>query len=179
MEKLFKQLSDVQATLFTLFHKTWVYHWGVTGPDFYQLHSIFGEQYEEMFKEIDRLSEHMRYLGMKPVSTLSRITEVSVIEQATDSSQNLTAKIMVKQLLQDNQTLIDFTLDTHNTASRLESLGTTNILEDILESHGKYVWMLRSMAESTRGSSPVEDVADMAPEEPVQEETEQELPETE
>ena len=86
MEKLFKQLSDIQASLFVLFHKTWIYHWNVVGPDFHQLHTLFGEQYTAMFEEIDRLTEHMRFLGMKPVSTLTRITEVTHIEQASNSN---------------------------------------------------------------------------------------------
>lgn len=181
MEKLFKQLSDVQASLFVLFHKTWIYHWNVTGPDFQQLHTMFGEQYETMFEELDRLTEHMRYLNMKPVSTLTRVTEVSYIEQASNSAQGINAKGMVKDLMQSNETLITIILDTHNTADRLESLGTTNILEDLLETHGKFVWMLRSIAETARGSSSMEDIAPEVPEQPVTEEvvTETENLETE
>lgn len=159
MEKLFKQLSDVQASLFVLFHKTWIYHWNVTGPDFQQLHTLFGDQYEAMFEELDRLTEHMRYLNMKPVSTLTRVTEVSFIEQAANSAQGINAKGMVKDLMDSNQTFINLMVDAHNTADRLESLGTTNILEDLMETHGKYVWMLRSISETARGSSAVEDIA--------------------
>ena len=77
MEKLYKLISDIQANLFLLFHKTWVFHWNVVGPDFYQLHQLFNDQYNTMFEEIDRISEHMRYLNVRPVGTLSRIVEVS------------------------------------------------------------------------------------------------------
>lgn len=164
MEKLFKQLSDAQASLFILFHKTWVYHWNVTGPDFQQLHTMFGDQYETMFEELDRITEHMRFLNMKPVSTLTRAIEVSQIDQALTSVDGINAKGMVKDLMSSNQTLIDFLTDVHNTADRLESLGTTNILEDIMETHGKFVWMLRSIAESARGSSAVEDIQQEVPE---------------
>jgi DNA-binding ferritin-like protein len=69
MEKLYKLLSDSQATLFMLFQKTWVYHWNVVGSEFYQFHKVFGNQYEIMVDEIDRLTEHMRYLNIKPIST--------------------------------------------------------------------------------------------------------------
>lgn len=167
MEKLFKQLSDAQATLFILFHKTWIYHWNVTGPDFHQLHTMFGEQYETMFEELDRLTEHMRFLNMKPVSTLTRAIEVSQVAQAITSVEGINAKGMVKDLMQSNQNLISFLTDVHNTADRMESLGTTNILEDIMETHGKFVWMLRSIAESARGSAAVEDVQQEVAPEPV------------
>jgi starvation-inducible DNA-binding protein len=172
MEKLFKQLSDAQASLFVLFHKTWIYHWNVTGPDFQQLHTLFGEQYESMFEELDRLTEHLRYLNMKPVSTLNRVVEVSYIEQAANSAQGINAKGMVKDLMQSNQTLINLLIDVHNTADRIESLGTTSILEDLMENHGKFVWMLRSISETARGSSSVEDIAPVSVEEPVTEEFE-------
>jgi len=159
MEKLFKQLSDAQASLFVLFHKTWIYHWNVTGPDFQQLHTLFGDQYETVFEELDRLTEHLRYLNMKPVSTLTRITEVSSIEQAANSAQGINAKGMVKDLMTSNQVLINLLVDVHSTADRLESLGTTNVLEDLMETHGKFVWMLRSISETARATSAVEDIA--------------------
>lgn len=172
MEKLFKQLSDIQASLFVLFHKTWIYHWNVVGPDFQQLHTLFGDQYTVMFEEIDRLTEHMRFLGMKPVSTLTRITEVTHIEQASNSAQGINAKMMVKQLLGDNQTLIDMLIDASNSAERIESLATANILQDLMESHGKFVWMLRSISETARSASAsLEDIQVEVPQETPQEET--------
>jgi starvation-inducible DNA-binding protein len=70
MEGLYKLLSDIHSNLFVLFHKTWVYHWNVIGSDFQQLHTLFGEQYESMFEEIDRLAENMRFLNIRPVGSL-------------------------------------------------------------------------------------------------------------
>jgi starvation-inducible DNA-binding protein len=147
MEVLFKQLSDAQASLFVLFHKTWVYHWNVVGPDFQQLHTLFGGQYETMFEEIDTLTEHMRYLGMKPVSTLSRITEVSQIEQASNSAQEIDAMTMVKQLRDDNKKLIEICTTISEEADSQKQYATSNLVQTIMETHGKFVWMLRSVLE--------------------------------
>jgi starvation-inducible DNA-binding protein len=85
MEKLYKLLSDAQSSLFILFHKTWAFHWNVVGEDFTQLHQLFGGQYETMFEEIDRISEHMRYLNIKPLSSLSRMLEVTQISESMTS----------------------------------------------------------------------------------------------
>jgi starvation-inducible DNA-binding protein len=147
MEILFKQLSDAQASLFVLFHKTWVYHWNVVGPDFQQLHTLFGGQYETMFEEIDTLTEHMRYLGMKPVSTLSRITEVSQIDQASNSAQAIDAITMVKQLQDDNKKLIEICTTISEEADSQKQYATSNLVQTIMETHGKFVWMLRSVLE--------------------------------
>jgi starvation-inducible DNA-binding protein len=144
MEKLYKLLSDTQASLFVLFHKTWIYHWNVTGPNFKEYHDLFGTHYEEMFEEIDRLTEHMRYLGMRPVSTLSRITEVSSVEQASNSNQIITSKSMVEELMKDHQKMIEMLEEVSDEAEKQRSKGTINLVDDLNEAHGKRVWMLRS-----------------------------------
>jgi starvation-inducible DNA-binding protein len=144
MEKLFKQLSDAQASLFILFQKTWVYHWDVVGPDFHQLHTLFGEQYNTMFEEIDTLTEHMRYLGMKPVSTLTRIVEVSVINEANSS---IGANEMISELRDDNMKICDILTDVSEEADRQRQYATSNLVQSITETHGKFIWMLRSFLE--------------------------------
>jgi len=144
MEKLFKILSDTQASLFVLFHKTWNYHWNVTGPNFKEYHDLFGTHYEEMFEEIDRITEHMRYLGMRPVSTLSRITEVSSIEQASNSNQIINSTSIVEELMKDHQKIIEMLGEVSEEAEKQRSKGTINLVDDLNEAHGKRVWMLRS-----------------------------------
>ena len=144
MEKLFKQLSDTQASLFVLFQKTWIYHWNVVGPDFQQLHTLFGEQYNTMIEEIDTLTEHMRYLGMKPVSTLTRIVEVSVINEANSS---INSKQMIEELRDDNMKICDILTDVSEEADEQRSYATSNLVQSITETHGKFIWMLRSFLE--------------------------------
>ena len=147
MENLFKLLSDAQATLFVLFQKTWIYHWDVVGPDFHQLHTVFGEQYTEMFEEIDTLTEHMRYLGMKPVSTLTRITEVTQVDQASNSAQDIDAMEMVRQLRDDNKKIVEIFTNISEEADKQRQFATSNLVQTIMETHGKFHWMLRSFLE--------------------------------
>ena len=144
METLFKSLSDAQASLFVLFQKTWIYHWNVVGPDFQQLHTLFGGQYETMFEEIDTLTEHMRYLGLKPVSTLTRAVEVSQISEA-DSS--IGAMEMVSQLRDDNKKICELFTNISEEADDQKQYATSNLVQSLSETHGKFVWMLRSILE--------------------------------
>lgn len=150
MEKLYKLLSDVQASLFVLFHKTWVFHWDVEGSDFHQLHTLFGEQYGIIYEEIDRISEHIRYLNAKPVSSLSRVIEVSHIKEATNTSS---ADSMVSELLSDNKNLIVLLAQASEEAETQKQYATANIVQDLMESHGKFVWMLRSFKPRLNGIS--------------------------
>lgn len=175
MEKLFKQLSDVQATLFQLFQKTWIYHWDVVGPDFQQLHTLFGGQYETMFEEIDTLTEHMRYLGMRPVSTLTRVVEVSHIDGASNANQMIGADDMIKQLLSDNKKIIELLTDVSEEADKQRQYATSNLVQSLMETHGKFVWMLRSFTEKS-SKSVKEDIQNIEPvieEEFVEEQTEE------
>lgn len=141
MEKLFKLLSDAQSSLFVLFHKTWAFHWNVVGPDFTQLHQLFGGQYETMFEEIDRLSEHMRFLNVKPLSSLSRMLEVTQIQEAASST---TANNMLSELLGNHQKFCDMLKEISDEAEEQKSYATANLVQDLMESHGKFIWMLRS-----------------------------------
>ena len=181
MERLFKLLSDVQANLFLLFHKTWVYHWNVVGPDFHQYHTLFGEQYETMFGEIDRISEHLRYLNIRPVGTLTRIVEVSTIGEGTnivtfdENGQKIVTmgkplskgSEMIQQLLNDNQILIELLSEASEEAEIQKSNATSNILDDLMESHGKFVWMLRSFTEKAVPQVEEVDAVPVAPEQEV------------
>lgn len=184
MEKLYKLISDVQANLFLLFHKTWVFHWNVVGSDFYQLHQLFGDQYGTMFEEIDRLSEHMRYMNVRPVGTLSRIVEVSTIAEGSNTNQvdEMGQKIvvpgkpvvksdeMVKRLMADNLTFIELLAGLSEEAEAQGQYATANLSQDLMESHGKFVWMLRAFIEKTSNLS-IEDSQEtpiVPPEEPEQ-----------
>jgi len=141
MEKLFKLLSDVHSSLFVLFHKTWAFHWNVVGEDFTQLHQLFGGQYETMFSEIDRLAEHMRYLNIKPLSSLSRMLEVTQIQEAASST---TADKMLSELLENNTKLCEMLAEISEESEAQKSYATANLVQDLMESHGKFVWQLKA-----------------------------------
>lgn len=141
MDDLYQSLFKAQTSLFHLFQKTWAFHWNVVGQDFHQLHTVFGEQYNTMFEEIDRLSEHMRYLRMKPFNSLAKVVETSEIENVDGQPD---AKSMVTRLAGDNKKLIDLFTDAVQKSEKSGHYATANLLQDLIETHGKFVWMLRS-----------------------------------
>jgi len=163
MEKLYKLISDVQANLFVLFHKTWVFHWNVVGPDFQQLHTLFGEQYETMFEEIDRISEHMRFMNIRPIGTLTRMVEVATVGEGSNISQIdemgqkqiilgkpiTKSDEMIKRLMVDHLTIIELLTSLSEEAESQRQYATASISQDLMESHGKFVWMLRAFVDKT------------------------------
>ena len=56
-------LSHVLADTYTLYLKTHSFHWNVTGPMFQTLHTMFEEEYTELWAALDEVAERIRSLG--------------------------------------------------------------------------------------------------------------------
>jgi DNA-binding ferritin-like protein len=94
-----------------------------------------------MQTELDRLTEHMRYLRMKAIAPISRVVETCEIQEA---STNPTDKSMVSQLFSDNKKIIELLTSVVEESEKIKQYTTSNIAQDLIETHGKFVWMLRS-----------------------------------
>ena len=81
---------------------------------------------------------------MKPVSTLTRVTEVSKINQA---ASDIDAEEMVRQLRDDNKQIVDLFADISEEADKQKQYATSNLVQSLMETHGKFHWMLRSVLE--------------------------------
>ena len=86
----------------------------------------------------------MRFLSIKPISSLSRVLEVSGVSEA---KSNLSEMEMIRDLLEDHKKIISMLDAAAVEADNQKSRGTVNLLDDLNEAHGKFVWMLRSFTE--------------------------------
>jgi starvation-inducible DNA-binding protein len=136
-------LIEAQATLFQLFFKTWTFHYNVKGENFVQLHELFGEQKDDMFAELDRLSEHLRYLDLVSSTTLEEVDENSHI----DEPKIVKADEMVEHLLEDNEIFIELLIKAADAAGEEGKTPTENLLQELAEDHGIFVYKLRSFLE--------------------------------
>ena len=55
----------------------------------------------------------------------------------------------LKRLLADNLIFLELLTNASEVAGQQRSYATENLLQDLMESHGKFVWMLRSVTEKT------------------------------
>jgi DNA-binding ferritin-like protein len=86
----------------------------------------------------------MKYLNLRPISSLERIAEVSTIEGPANANQEIDARGMVDQLFLDNEKFIEMLKDVSEEAEKQRSYATANIVQDLMESHGKNVYKLGS-----------------------------------
>src|SRR4051812_11851754 len=70
-------LNKLLANSYDLLAQTHLAHWNVEGTDFFQLHSAFQTQYEELFEGVDEVAEQVRTLGGYSEGGLKRFAELS------------------------------------------------------------------------------------------------------
>lgn len=141
MEELVNKMNELQATTFALYLKAHNFHWNVRGKDFSQLHSFFGDFYEEVFDAVDVTAEQIRALGVPAIGALGEYHKQSRI---TDELAVPSASQMIFTLYYDNKTLIDVLNEVHALASAAKLYGLINFIEGRLDVHHKHQWMLNA-----------------------------------
>jgi starvation-inducible DNA-binding protein len=139
---LIDELKKVHADAFTFYLKAHFYHWNVEGPDFPQYHDFLQNLYQEVFASIDSLAELIRTLDSYAPGTLTRLKELTTIEETDDVPD---AKTMMTRLLQENNILRASLLTAYKTADTTGEVGISNFLQDRIQAHEKHAWMLRSI----------------------------------
>jgi len=135
-------LHNLLANEYVLYVKTQKFHWNVEGPLFGPLHALFGKQYEQLAGFVDMIAEHSLALGIKSIGTLKEFMEYATITEM--SGVNPEAQGMIKELLQDHETIIQQLQTAITITNQLGDMGTNNFLNDLLEKHQKTAWMLRA-----------------------------------
>ena len=142
MEKLIAQLRTILGTNFALYFKAHSYHWNVEGPDFPEYHGFRGVFYDSVFDQTDDIAEHLRRLDTYAPVSLSRMMELSDIEEDV----NIPAPIgMFSNLRRDNDRYIIHLRAGIAAADAAGEPAVSNFLQDILGKHQKHAWMLRSI----------------------------------
>ena len=139
---LIDELKKVHADAFTFYLKAHFYHWNVEGPDFPQYHDFLQNLYQEVFASIDSLAELIRTLDSYAPGTLTRLKELTSIEETDDVPD---ARTMMTRLLQENNILRASLLTAYKTADTTGEVGISNFLQDRIQAHEKHSWMLRSI----------------------------------
>ena len=137
-------LSRVLADTYTLYLKTHGFHWNVTGPMFQTLHTMFEQQYTELWTATDLIAERIRALGSWAPGSYADFAERSAIKEERGVPA---ATKMVKQLLDGHETVARTTREVFPDAERAGDQPTMDLLTERMQVHEKTAWMLRSLLE--------------------------------
>lgn len=136
-------LNSLLADEFSLYVKTLNYHWNVESHQFFSLHAFFKDLYEKQFSICDDLAERVRALGEPSSGTMKEFSSNAKIRE--QSGKKLTDRQMIKQLLEDLESIIrTVRVDAQTILDKYNDLGTNNFLLNLLEKQEKTAWMLRA-----------------------------------
>ncbi len=138
-------LNSVLSDTYALYMKTHSFHWNVTGPQFHTLHTMFEEQYREMWTALDEIAERVRALGVFAPASGKQFADLSAIDSA--ETEPPAAAAMVERLLADHETLIKRARDGLAIAEEAGDAASADLLTVRIQSHEKTAWMLRSMTQ--------------------------------
>lgn len=138
-------LNNLLSDEYVLYTKTRNYHWNVTGIQFNDLHKFFESQYEEMDGIIDEIAERSRSLGSKSIATLEEFLKNTRLKEQADTYPE--AKTMLRNLLDDHESVIQSLRKDLETCTQLGDAGTSDFLTGLMEKHEKIAWMLRAFLE--------------------------------
>ncbi len=135
-------LSTVLSDEMMLYVKTRKFHWNVSGESFMELHKLFEKQYSELEESIDAVAERINKLGSKAIGTMNEFTKYSSIKEAPGKYPD--SKEMIKQLLKDNETIIQLLRKgIDNCSNSFKDVGTADFLTGLMEQHETTAWILR------------------------------------
>jgi len=138
-----ENLNKLLANLHVHYQKLRNYHWNVEGPDFFDIHETFEEEYNEVKLEIDEVAERIRVFGKTPYSTLVKYLEVSEIKE---TGTDLSADEMVKEILKDFEVLLSFMVDSIEAAEKIGDISTDDLITGFMKRREKKHWMLTAFS---------------------------------
>ncbi len=133
-------LGPVLADSYQLFIKTQGVHWNVAGPNFYGLHKLTQEQYEDLYEAIDEIAERIRALGVAAPATYTAYGEMSCIK---DEQRDGSMTAAIEMLASDNAKLCRTLRQAIETAEAHEDVVSADLLTVRLAQHEQNGWMLR------------------------------------
>lgn len=128
-------LQDLVNEMFAFYAKLHKYHWNVTGQNFFDLHSMFGSMYEDVWENIDKTAEYIRILG-----AMADIKPSSGVSNAKSDMQ------MVADVLKANTAMLASLKVAEEAADYYEHCDIENFMADRIDAHNKWDWQLKAFS---------------------------------
>jgi starvation-inducible DNA-binding protein len=137
-----KALAPALADTYVLLIKTHAYHWNVVGPEFYSIHKLTEEQYEDMFEAADELAERIRALGELAPMNFAAMSELAKLDEAKSAGS---AREMVEDLASDHERLSMRLHAVIRVSEDQNDYVTADLATQRSAFHEQAVWMLRAI----------------------------------
>lgn len=133
-------LNAVLGQTFRLYVQTHGYHWNVEGHNFRQLHTVFEEQYQNLWGALDEIAERIRTQGAYAPGNVAALMALAGPEEEPAQS----ADDMVAKLITGHEAIATNIRDAIRTAAAAEDEVSVGLLTDRLAWHEKELWMMKA-----------------------------------
>ncbi len=136
-------LNKLLANTYSMCLKTQCYHWHCKGSNFFGIHKLLEEHYEELFSAIDEIAEHHLLLGLKAPSNLKDYVQMSDLSV---NGNEYTIKESLLDLKLGHETLIANCMNLKELCddSDVDSEVTIDLAISRIKEHKKMLWMTES-----------------------------------
>lgn len=141
MDKFINQLKVAFASQYAFAIKAQNFHWNVEGPDFYQLHKLFEEIYDEVYGSIDDFAENIRKIKGYTPASLERFSALSAVD---DETSVLDPQSMVQELLRDAEKMQEIMKLLFAQSEERREHGLSDFLAGRQDAFAKHAWFLRA-----------------------------------
>lgn len=139
---LAEQMSRLLADTQRLYQKTHSYHWNVTGPMFVTLHTMFEQQYTELWTAQDIIAERIRALGFFAPGSSAEFAALTGIPEDSGVPE---AEQMLRNLVDGHEATARTARTVLKFAEGASDAPTADLMTERLQVHEKTAWMLRSL----------------------------------
>lgn len=140
-EDVASNLKGFLADTYVLLAKTQGCHWNARGSNFFGLHTLTEQQYEELFKAVDEIAERVRALGEEAPVSLADMLGLASLDEAKEVHETTQA---VRMLAEDNRAMSARAKELALDADEADDLATHDMLVKRIEVHDKAAWLLAS-----------------------------------
>jgi len=138
VKKLNQLLSDSQV----YYQNLRAFHWLVKGPQFYQLHGLFEQMYNQVNDDIDDIAERILMVGGSPLHSFDDYLSQARLKPARDLS--LPTDILPVVVANKEQLLVQFR-EIMALAGEIGDEGSASLMSAYIGAAEKELWMLNSL----------------------------------
>lgn len=145
MENVANGLNVFLADLNVFFRKLQNYHWYIEGEDFFVLHEKLEEYYEEVYKQIDEVAEHLLMMNCEPLATMKSYLQNATLVEA--ENKEVKKEEVFSVLINDFTHLMQEAKDIKKQADEKQIVETSSFIDEMISDFNKKIWMLKQTME--------------------------------
>jgi len=141
LAKVAKKLNVLLATYSVYYQNLRSFHWHIRGNNFYEIHRLFEDLYNDAKVKIDDIAERIITINQKPLGSMVDYIKNSKIKESKDI---MIDEKMAGVILSNHKVLIQLIRDAIKQADDVNDEGTIDLLGAFLAFLEKKSWMLNA-----------------------------------